>query len=74
MVFTSVRKPPMTQTAEIPVKTDLRSPWITLFSDAESKMARPRVAVSASHHYKSPVEDEVAPLSHPRVPVESRAL
>ena len=44
------------------------------FSDAESKMARPRVAVSASHHYKSPVEDEVAPLSHPRVPVESRAL
>ena len=64
----------MTRTAQIQAEMDLGSPWKSLLPLAESKMARPRVAVSASHHYKSPVEDEVAPLSHPRVPVESRAL
>lgn len=64
----------MTQTASIQAEMDLRSPRMTLLSRAESEMARPRNAVSASHHYKSPVEDEVAPLSHPRVPAELRAL
>ena len=65
----------MTRTAETRPEMDgLPRPMTSVFSRAENKMARPRVAVSASHHYKSPVEDEVAPLSHPRVPVESRAL